>query len=243
MKVHAITDVGRVRDSNQDYCMYITDPIGDLPNLFLVADGMGGHKSGDLASRFTVDTFRELVQSYDSLDTVTILTRAVKEVNKLLIRKSLESSDYEGMGTTLVAATIEGDTLKVANVGDSRLYIINEDICQITRDHSLVEEMVQRGQLEKDEARTHANKNIITRAIGVDNDVTPEIFSVDLEEGSKILICTDGLTNMVDDGRIQRLVKKGGTVKDITERLVQAAMEGGGKDNITVMVIDPDTER
>ena len=103
--------------------------------------------------------------------------------------------------------------------------------------------MVQRGQLEKDEARTHANKNIITRAIGVDNDVTPEIFSVDLEEGSKILICTDGLTNMVDDGRIQRLVKKGGTVKDITERLVQAAMEGGGKDNITVMVIDPDTER
>ena len=131
----------------------------------------------------------------------------------------------------------------MANVGDSRLYIINEDICQITRDHSLVEEMVQRGQLEKDEARTHANKNIITRAIGVDNDVTPEIFSVDLEEGSKILICTDGLTNMVDDGRIQRLVKKGGTVKDITERLVQAAMEGGGKDNITVMVIDPDTER
>ena len=243
MKVHAITDVGRVRDSNQDYCMYITEPIGDLPNLFRVADGMGGHKSGDLASRFTVDTFRELVQSYDSLDTVTILTRAVKEVNKLLIRKSLESSDYEGMGTTLVAATIEGDTLKVANVGDSRLYIINEDICQITRDHSLVEEMVQRGQLEKDEARTHANKNIITRAIGVDNDVTPEIFSVDLEEGSKILICTDGLTNMVDDGRIQRLVKKGGTVKDITERLVQAAMEGGGKDNITVMVIDPDTER
>ena len=243
MKVHAITDVGRVRDSNQDYCMYITEPIGDLPNLFLVADGMGGHKSGDLASRFTVDTFRELVQSYDSLDTVTILTRAVKEVNKLLIRKSLESSDYEGMGTTLVAATIEGNTLKVANVGDSRLYIINEDICQITRDHSLVEEMVQRGQLEKDEARTHANKNIITRAIGVDNDVTPEIFSVDLEEGSKILICTDGLTNMVDDGRIQRLVKKGGTVKDITERLVQAAMEGGGKDNITVMVIDPDTER
>ena len=223
MKVHAITDVGRVRDSNQDYCMYITDPIGDLPNLFLVADGMGGHKSGDLASRFTVETFRELVQSYDSLDTVTLLTKAVKEANKLLIRKSLESSDYEGMGTTLVAATIEGDTLKVANVGDSRLYIINEDICQITRDHSLVEEMVQRGQLEKDEARTHANKNIITRAIGVDNDVTPEIFSVDLEEGLKILMCTDGLTNMVDDGRIQRLVKKGGSVKDITERLVQPA--------------------
>ena len=243
MKVHAITDVGRVRDSNQDFCMYITEPIGDLPNLFLVADGMGGHKSGDLASRFTVETFRELVQSYDSLDTVTLLTKAVKEVNKLLIRKSLESSDYEGMGTTLVAATIEGNTLKVANVGDSRLYTINEDICQITRDHSLVEEMVQRGQLEKDEARTHANKNIITRAIGVDNDVTPEIFSVDLEEGSKILMCTDGLTNMVDDGRIKRLVKKGGTVEDITERLMQAAIEGGGKDNITVMVIDPDTER
>lgn len=243
MKVYAITDVGRVRDSNQDYCSFSTEPVGDLPNLFIVADGMGGHKSGDLASRFTVETFRELVQRYDSLDTVTILTNAVKEVNKLLIRKSLESSDYEGMGTTLVAATIEGNTLKVANVGDSRLYIIKEDICQITRDHSLVEEMVQRGQLEKDEARTHANKNIITRAIGVDNDVTPEIFSVDLETGEKVLMCTDGLTNMVDDNRILRFIKKGGSVRDITERLLQAALESGGKDNITVMVIDPETER
>ncbi len=243
MKVHAVTDVGRVRETNQDFCSYTTEPIGALPNLFLVADGMGGHRSGDLASRFTVETFRELVQNYDSFDTVTILTDAVKEVNKLLIRKSLESPDYEGMGTTLVAATIEGNMLKVANVGDSRLYLIKDDICQITRDHSLVEEMVQRGQLEKDEARTHANKNIITRAIGVDNDVTPELFSVDIEKGSKILICTDGLTNMVDDNKIERLVKKGGTVRDITERLVTAALDGGGKDNITVMVIDPDSER
>ena len=147
------------------------------------------------------------------------------------------------MGTTLVVATIEGSALKVANVGDSRLYIIGDDITQITRDHSLVEEMVQRGELDKESARVHVNKNIITRAIGADVSVVPEIFSVDLEKGDKILLCSDGLTNMVDDGRIARLIKAGGSVREICERLIEAANENGGSDNITAMVIDPEVER
>ena len=166
MKAYAVTDVGRTRDTNQDYFYYSSEPVGNLPNLYLVADGMGGHKAGDLASRFTVENVVRLVESYkDYRDPVTILAKAINEVNRMLIEKSKESEDYEGMGTTLVAATIDGDVLKVANVGDSRLYLIEKDILQITRDHSLVEEMVLRGQIDKEEARTHVNKNIITRAI------------------------------------------------------------------------------
>ena len=243
MKAYAVTDIGRVRIANQDYFYFTDEPIGELQNLFIVADGMGGHKAGDLASRYTVEKFRELVESYDYKDTVNIFTNAVTQVNQMLIEKALESRDYEGMGTTLVVATIEGSALKVANVGDSRLYIIGDDITQITRDHSLVEEMVQRGELDKESARVHVNKNIITRAIGADVSVVPEIFSVDLEKGDKILLCSDGLTNMVDDGRIARLIKAGGSVREICERLIEAANENGGSDNITAMVIDPEVER
>jgi len=157
----------------------------------------------------------------------------------MLIEKSKESEDYEGMGTTLVAATIDGDVLKVANVGDSRLYLIEKDILQITRDHSLVEEMVLRGQIDKEEARTHVNKNIITRAIGVLDDVSPELFSVDLTESSILLLCSDGLTNMVSDQEILEIIKSEDNIKGQVEELVRKANENGGKDNITAMIINP----
>ena len=243
MKVQAKTDVGRVREDNQDYYFFTAEPIGSLKNLFLVADGMGGHKAGDMASRFTVETFVRLVKSYEYTDTVTILTEAVVRVNEMLIEKSHESEDYDGMGTTLVAATIEGNTLKVANVGDSRLYLVGDDICQVTRDHSLVEEMVLRGQLEKEEARTHVNKNIITRAIGAGDTVMPEIFSVDISPGSEVLMCTDGLTNMLEDNRIARIIKNSETVGTAVEDLIDAANEAGGNDNVTALLIDPEIGR
>ncbi len=243
MKVQARTDVGRTRSDNQDFYFFTQEPVGSLDNLFLVADGMGGHRAGDMASRFTVETFVQLVRSYEYTDTVTILTEAVTQVNSLLLKKAGESDDYEGMGTTLVAATIQGNTLKVANVGDSRLYLIGDDICQVTRDHSLVEEMVLRGQLEKEEAKTHVNKNIITRAIGASESVTPEIFSADLDPGIKILMCSDGLTNMLDDSKIARLIKRSGSVDEAVDELIIEANEAGGKDNITALLIDPEIGR
>ena len=243
MKVQAKTDVGRVRSDNQDYFFFTSEPVGNLKNLFLVADGMGGHRAGDMASRFTVETFVQLVKGYEYTDTVTILTEAVTQVNKLLLEKSQESEDYEGMGTTLVAATIEGNTLKVANVGDSRLYLVGDDICQVTRDHSLVEEMVLRGQLGKEEAKTHVNKNIITRAIGAGEQVTPEIFSADLDPGTEILMCSDGLTNMADDNKIARIIKEAGSVDEAVVRLIDEANEAGGKDNVTALLIDPEIGR
>lgn len=243
MRVQAKTDVGMVRNDNQDYFYFTTEPVGNLRNLFIVADGMGGHRAGDMASRFTVETFVSLVKSYEYTDTVTLLTEAVTQVNTLLLKKAKESEDYEGMGTTLVAATIEGNTLKVANVGDSRLYLVGDDICQVTRDHSLVEEMVLRGQLEKEEAKNHVNKNIITRAIGAGETVTPELFSVDLDPGVKILMCSDGLTNMLDDNRIEHYVKEAGSVDEAVNELIVAANNAGGKDNVTALLIDPEIGR
>lgn len=243
MKVQAKTDVGMVRSDNQDYFFFCAEPIGNLKNLFLVADGMGGHRAGDMASRFTVETFVDLIKNYEYTDTVTLLTEAVTQVNGFLLEKSHESDDYEGMGTTLVAATIDGNTLKVANVGDSRLYLVGDDICQVTRDHSLVEEMVLRGQLEKEEAKTHVNKNIITRAIGASETVTPEIFSADLSPGVKILMCSDGLTNMLEDKKIERLIKEAASVDEAVNELIAAANNAGGKDNVTALLIDPEIGR
>ena len=243
MKVQAKTDVGMVRSDNQDYFFFSAEPVGNLKNLFLVADGMGGHRAGDMASRFTVETFVQLIRGYEYTDTVTLLTEAVTQVNSLILKKAGESEDYEGMGTTLVAATIDGNTLKVANVGDSRLYLVSDDICQVTRDHSLVEEMVLRGQLEKEEAKTHVNKNIITRAIGAGETVTPEIFSADLGPGVKILMCSDGLTNMVEDKKIERLINESASVDEAVTELIAAANNAGGKDNVTALLIDPEIGR
>ena len=176
MKAYAVTDVGRTRDTNQDYFYYSSEPVGNLPNLYLVADGMGGHKAGDLASRFTVENVVRLVESYkDYRDPVTILAKAINEANGMLI----------------------------------------------------------------EEARTHVNKNIITRAIGVLDDVSPELFSVDLTESSILLLCSDGLTNMVSDQEILEIIKSEDNIKGQVEELVRKANENGGKDNITAMIINP----
>ena len=142
MKAYAKTDIGAKRQTNQDYVFCSMQPVGSLPNLFIVADGMGGHKAGDLASRYTVEEFLHVVRNSEEGNPITVIEEAVTKANLALIQKSKESIDYEGMGTTLVVATIIGRSIYIANVGDSRLYLINNEIQQITRDHSLVEEMI-----------------------------------------------------------------------------------------------------
>lgn len=239
MKVQAVTDVGRERSINQDYIFYSLTEVGSLPNLFLVADGMGGHKAGDMASKYTVETFVSLVKDSTEKDPISIINNAVTRVNRMLLQKAAESIDYEGMGTTLVAATIYDHVLRVANVGDSRLYVLGNDITQITRDHSLVEEMVTLGEINREQARNHAQKNIITRAIGGYDTVEAEMFSVDLKPKDRILMCSDGLSNMVEDSEILKIVKMSPDIDTAVARLVCLANENGGKDNITVMIIEP----
>jgi len=163
MKTFSITDIGQRREMNQDYVFSSEKPVGNLPNLFLVADGMGGHQAGDYASRFAVENLVSYLKQYRQGQVVSALLQGIKTVNAQLYKRSMEEPYLRGMGTTLVAASIEDDTLYVANIGDSRLYLYREhSMVQITRDHSFVEEMIRMGGLDSAAARNHHDKNIIT---------------------------------------------------------------------------------
>ena len=238
MKAFAATDVGKVREVNQDCVFSSTGPVGCLPNLFIVADGMGGHKAGDIASRLTVDSVVDKLSKVNSKDYISVITDTIIKVNKEVIDKAAESQDYAGMGTTLVVATVFDNILKVANVGDSRLYVVGEDIIQITRDHSLVEEMVINGQLDRADAWVDKRKNIITRAIGGESKVEAEMFSVELKPEDKILMCSDGLSNMVDDAEILEIINREPDIEKAARMLIDAANENGGKDNISVVIVE-----
>ena len=230
MKTYSITDTGILREMNQDYFFASDEPVGNLPNLYIVADGMGGHKAGDYASRYTTQRIVASVSRSSGEEPVTILKEAITTANRLLITEAAEDEAKKGMGTTLVAATIIDGRLYVANVGDSRLYIIGTDgIRQITRDHSLVAE----------EAREHPDKNIITRAVGAGEEVEADFFEVELKKDDHILICTDGLTNMVEDEEICSIILRDASIEERAGLLVKTANDNGGKDNITVMIIEP----
>lgn len=239
MKTFSLTDRGRLRSMNQDFVFSSEGPIGNLPNLLLVADGMGGHKAGDLASRYCVEVLTGQVRLCTLTTPISILKEAIEKANREVNNKANESPDYEGMGTTLVAATILSDILYVANIGDSRLYLISEHIKQITQDHSWVEEMVKKGELKEEEMRFHPNKNIITRAIGTSPDVVADFFELKLKPRDRILLCSDGLSNMLDDEEIFDIIKyREKDLETIGKLLVDRANENGGKDNISVVLAE-----
>lgn len=239
MKVFSLTDIGRKREMNQDYVFSTEHKIGNLPNLFVVADGMGGHKAGDLASQYGTHILTEHIKHNQHTGPERIINEAVQEANRKIAKVSHEDASLQGMGTTLVAATIVDDTLYFANVGDSRLYVLNDKIRQISKDHSLVEEMVRLGGLNEEEAKHHPDKNIITRAVGVKDSVEPDFFEYGLEKDDIILMCTDGLTNMVEDDEIFEIVKNGDDVESTARELINRANENGGKDNIGLVLIKP----
>ena len=239
MKTFSMTHIGRRREMNQDYMYTSENAVGKLPNLFLVADGMGGHKAGEYASRFTVEKIVETIESSGQTEPVAAMKEAVEAANRGLLEEAGRDAAKAGMGTTVVAATVIGDHLHVANVGDSRLYLINhEAIRQITRDHSLVEEMVQSGKLQKEEMRTHPNKNIITRALGTNPEVKADCFEIEVEEGDVLLLCSDGLSNMMEDKTMEAIIKKNPEdMEQAARQLVDEANKAGGKDNISVVLV------
>ena len=239
LKSFQLTDVGKKRKMNQDYVYSSDTGVGNLENVFIVADGMGGHAAGDYASSFTVQAIVDDIQTSEATDAKEILNHAIKEANYMLWKKAQEDVNLYGMGTTVVAATLVGDHLEVANVGDSRLYVIRDRIMQITKDHSLVQEMVRMGGLDPEAARTHENKNIITRAIGGAETVDVDFFKVSLREGDIVLMCTDGLTNMLEDEEIRMIINAGRDVIEMAQKLIEAANNHGGKDNIAVILIEP----
>lgn len=239
LKTFALTDIGRKRKINQDYVYTCEEPVGNLPNLFIVADGMGGHKAGDFASKMTVETMIREISVSAETDIGRIFGRAIETANELVYRTAAMEEDLEGMGTTVVAATCREQCLQIANVGDSRLYIVDaKKIRQITRDHSLVEEMVRMGIISREEARVHPDKNKITRAVGASETVEPDFFSVRLKPGETVLLCSDGLTNMLEDEEIRMIICGARDIVEKAQKLVEAANANGGKDNISVILIE-----
>ena len=239
MKTFSKTDIGRKREVNQDYVFVSDQPVGNIPNLLIVADGMGGHNAGDYASKFVVQVLKKELEKSREDGPRAMLRKAIASANHQLIAESKTDAKLEGMGTTLVAATVIEHTLYFANVGDSRLYLLNDEIRQLSKDHSLVQEMVRLGGLNAEEAKHHPDKNIITRAIGVKEDIEIDFFEYRLKKGDIILMCTDGLSNMVEDEEIFQIVRSSRDVVEAVEQLIERANSNGGKDNIGVIVAEP----
>lgn len=238
MKTFSVTDIGLKRAVNQDYVFCEENTIGNLPNLFIVADGMGGHNAGDMASRICVETIRDSVMNSILKTPVSILGEAVETAHNAIKDTAAHNPDYEGMGTTLVAASIIDNNLYVVNIGDSRLYRLRDSLNQITEDHSLVEEMVKSGELAKENVRSHPNKNIITRALGIGDKVKPDYFEVRLDSGDIVLMCSDGLTNMLEDTEMEYIIKSERDNLEIAgTNLLNRANDSGGKDNITILLV------
>ena len=242
MRIYSATDVGQKRKMNQDYVFVSQEPVGNLPNLFAVADGMGRHNAGDYASAHAVQTLVSQIQADADFNPIKVIRHAIEAANTEIIDQAQRDEGLRGMGTTMVVATIVGNYAYVANVGDSRLYVVQGQIRQVTRDHSLVQEMVRLGEINAEEARNHPDKNIITRALGAEKTVDVDFFDLKLEPGNTILMCSDGLSNMVEDRKMEEIITN--PDKDITwkgDTLIREANQNGGKDNIAVILIEPFT--
>ena len=209
---------------NQDYVFASQDTVGNLPNLFAVADGMGGHNAGDYASSHAVRILVDEIREDTDYNPVKVIRHAIETANTEIIEQAQKDEKLRGMGTTMVVATIVGQYAYVANVGDSRLYVVDKQLRQITRDHSLVQEMVRMGEITAEEARNHPDKNIITRALGAEKTVDVDFF--DMREDKKM---EEIILNSDED-----ITWKGNT-------LIQEANNNGGKDNIAIILIEPFT--
>ena len=234
----ALTDVGRKRLVNQD-TVYISDtPVGVLPNLYIVADGMGGEKAGDYASKSLIGYMLTYIEHTIKMP-VTAIQGAIEYANANLFAEGSKNPNLSGMGTTVVAASIIDNTLHVFNVGDSRCYVLDENsISQITKDHSLVEMLVSKGEITRESAEYKENKSKITRAVGAEERVLIDSFEVDLAGNEYVLLCSDGLTNMVDDRKIFNIISSSAGVKSSAKRLIEEANLSGGSDNISILLID-----
>ncbi len=240
--VYGLTDVGLVREHNED-CIDWDSERG----LFLLADGMGGHNAGEVASDLAIQSVKralydllapEVVES-EVVDFNTAIYEAITFANQEIFEQSHERPECAGMGTTIVVALVQNGKMIVANVGDSRMYHVRDGkLSQITTDHSLVQEMVDGGFLTEDEAQKSVSRNLITRALGIAEDVDVDIHEHDIAAGDIFMMCSDGLTDLVTDDEISTILNEGRTHPDIAaQNLVDAANERGGKDNTSVIII------
>ncbi|MCL6581741.1 MAG: Stp1/IreP family PP2C-type Ser/Thr phosphatase [Firmicutes bacterium] len=248
MKVSVRSDVGLVRQTNQDAYRVATfgspEWTGGVVYLLGVADGMGGYQAGEVASHLALDTVVECIgRAYDTGEPLEeALTEAMATANRRVVKRGLEDPECAGMGTTVTVAIVSGALLHIGHVGDSRAYILRDGrLEQVTRDHSLVAELVRNGDLTEEQAQTHPQRNILTQAFGSDLRVKADVSRVPLKTGDYILLCTDGLTGPVPAADIEKVLAESRDLDEASTRLVALANERGGYDNITVLLAGPVT--
>lgn len=237
-------DIGKKRTRNEDSIFVSNEPIGILPNLLIVADGMGGHKAGGVASELAITAFCDYIRSHEHIDIrtredVTILLKlAIRHANHVIYEKAQSEEAYSGMGTTLTVATVIEEIVYLAHVGDTRLYLINDrSIFQATTDHSLVQEMLEQGYISENEMSEHPQRHIITRAVGTYAKVKVDTLIYDLNKVKYLLLCSDGLTSMLTNEEIHEIIKaENDEIEKAAEHLVEVANAKGGLDNIAVVI-------
>lgn len=241
MNYFGISDKGHVRQINQDVCLTHYDTVLHTA-LLVVCDGMGGAKAGNIASAMAAESFMEFMKSKltaenNIIDIMQHMRFAIHKANSEVYDKSMNDSACAGMGTTLVAATIANNGAVIANVGDSRAYhVTSSRITQVTKDHSVVEDMIDRGDLKRSEAVSHPNRNLITRVVGTALDTEPDFFFLNLQIGEGLLLCSDGLSNVLPEPILLSEMNSGTDAKETCERLIRLAINKGAPDNVTAVV-------
>ncbi|MFT8320889.1 MAG: Stp1/IreP family PP2C-type Ser/Thr phosphatase [Bacillus sp. (in: firmicutes)] len=241
MKEIFMTDKGKVRQHNEDSGAIVFNKSGQ--RLAIVADGMGGHRAGDVASRLTVEKLTDLWIENEAIMTAdeaeSWLQTNILQVNQFVLQYALTHPECEGMGTTIIAVISTENFSTIAHVGDSRCYLYNEDgFKQMTEDHSLVNELVRMGQISKEDAEHHPRKNVVLRALGTDENLVIDIITIMFEQGDVMLICSDGLSNKVTDDQLIEVLKQDNSLETKAATLIHTANENGGEDNITVVILE-----
>ncbi|MDR0272872.1 MAG: Stp1/IreP family PP2C-type Ser/Thr phosphatase [Clostridiales bacterium] len=245
MHAAGFTDVGVTRSQNQDAIFVCDKQIGPFPNLFIVADGMGGHKAGDVASGTAVEKFSGFVRDFAAQDFIQpenyldLLVSAAQHAGEAIISKAKSDKSMQGMGTTLTACVIDNGKIFITHIGDSRAYAINQlAMKQLTTDHTFVEELLQTGRVSEEEARTHPKRHVLTRVLGVSDNMVVDGIVREIGDAAAVLLCSDGLTNMLDNESIMKIVNGLGYVEHRTRYLIDEANKKGGIDNISAILID-----
>lgn len=239
IKFSAKTDKGVIRKTNQDYFAATNEPV----SLFILCDGMGGHSAGDVASRSAAESIKKYVSVHYSLDTDErkarkLLCEAVKYANKIVYSRARKIPAYGDMGTTCDVCFVDFDMLYIAHVGDSRVYLYRDGtLSQITTDHTYMQELLKKGSITESEIETHPARHMITRAVGTEEDIEVDFYKVPLSDGDVILMCSDGLTNILSDNGIKKVLLPEGDLESAAEQFIRKANEGGGDDNTTVVLL------
>lgn len=244
MQVIAITDIGNGRKINEDDYFFTKEQVGDLPNLFMVADGLGGHKAGEVASRMAIDSVVRYCLETIQPNLGQLLKEAYLEANKSVFEYGQKNNNCYEMGTTLVALSVLENQYLIANIGDSRAYLLRDgELKRITKDHSPVQELQELGVITEEEAYHHENRNLISKAIGMEHEIDADIYQVEAKENDILLLCTDGLSNFLRRSEMQEILKQEKSLEELANDLLKEALANESTDNITILLVSNPTER